>query len=306
MFSEKRILRHNDLTKDYFTLNTATGTRLKERHNNGSDVSDDQFLHFLEQGAQGPIGELISQDSTSGANIIVTPTFRKPEEFYEPAIKTVNQVQENLGKKRDEWWLAIDFGTEKDCYSPEKAPDEYEARKFHEDNLQRTRKHANSENTVLWFETINSISEAIGIAVASNLQKEVPLAICFVLDDDGKLLDRNELWEAVNEIKKAVKKRTAPIFIGINCCGSEAAKTANNSLQKNVGREIDISYINASDRCGKYSDGINGVVSLDPQNLSRKEQEIGSRISGVCCGGTHEHVHKISEVQQTRSLGPSD
>ncbi len=293
MFTEKRICQqHKELP--VVTIGTAIGTRLKQ-HNDGNDVSDDQYYELVQRGSSGPVGKLIRDDFEAGAGIIQTPTFRKDERFYRSSIQIVREV---IGKSTEKCILAVDFGSKEDCYSPEDAPDTEDSEKFHGEKIKNAGEYLEGDNEILWFETINSVTEAIGISIASLLQKEVPLAINFVIHDNGKLLDGNEVYEAIHEIQQAARKRVAPVYFGVNCCSTVGGINANHALQSRNMKGLDISYINASDQCGANFDGSNGIENLPPENVAKKVSRIHTRVSGVCCGGTHEHVRAIREHQE--------
>lgn len=280
-------------------LGTAFGPRLQEK-NGGSSLQIEQLRVLLRDAiaGKGELAEIIRADITAGARTIQTPTFRKPHDTLPISSKSILEAFRSLGIPLDDFFVALDFGTLGDCYTPEEAPKTvFDATVDHRENIGAA-KHVIQHgygNEILWFETINSITEAVGIAIASLLQKEVPLTISFVVDDEGRLLDGTPISEAVAEIRQAVRKRTAPIFIGVNCCSSKGRDRAKKELDRS-GDHLSISYINASDQCGAIHDGSDEIINLSPHEIAEITRRGGIHVNGACCGGTHEHIQAITRV----------
>jgi len=307
MFTEQRLCgKSSPEALQYFkgrgAQNTAFGPRLQDR--SGRPLDSESTLEILQDGSPGWAGDLVRRDLHAGARTFQTPTFRKPPESLEAAI---DLVVTSIPLDRQDWILALDYGPEGDCYRPEEAPQSLSQsvahhrdgiRALNSSYLRKSLPDKGRANTILWFETINSITESTAIAIASLLQKDIPLTISFVVRDDGHLLDGTPISEAVQEIQHAARSRSAPIFIGVNCCSSQGRDAAAHDLGSH-GYFLDISYINASNECGAKLDGSDTIINLPPEELTPIILQGRTAAHGVCCGGTDRHIHALSEASRS-------
>lgn len=305
MFTEQRLCyKSSQESLQFFgkrgNQNTAFGPRLQDRA--GHPLDAESTFEILQERGAGWAGDLVRQDYRAGARTFQTPTFRKPE-LLEAGI---DLVRGSVPLPREDWILALDYGPQGDCYDPGKAPDSLsESTSHHRDNIKpldslyfkKSLPEKDRANTILWFETINSTTESTAIAIASLLQKDLPLAISFVVNDEGHLLDETPISEAVREIRQAGRSRFAPIFIGVNCCSSQGRNAAVHDLRLH-NEYLDISYINASDKCGATLDGSDTLVNLSPNELTPLILGGGTSARGVCCGGTCDHIESLANASR--------
>ncbi len=290
MFLEKRLCNRTGLEKPSI-LAGPFGTRLKAECNSGYDPSDEALAAYIAQGADGPVGHILTRDRAAGANVFQTPTFRKVDgELYYHSVQTIREV---VGRDAKDWLLAVDFGPQEDCYSPHLAPGETDARHFHTRSLAIARPHViDVNNRINWFETVGAHAESMGIARASLEEPDVPLALNYVIDDEGNLLDGTEIDRIAQEIL-GIRKDAR---IGVNCCSTRGAEVADNLLQQRLSRKLDIVYVNATDECGNKLDGCHGVHGIEPQELARRVSSIGVNTSGFCCGGNETYIRELTKL----------
>ncbi|MEZ4086779.1 MAG: homocysteine S-methyltransferase family protein [Candidatus Gracilibacteria bacterium] len=190
--------------------------------------------------------------------------------------------------------LSLSVGPYGDCYKPEEAPDRGLAKDFHELQVQGFEK---SDADVLWFETIATIEEAVGIGQAA--APYVPTVISFIIDRDGRLLS----GECVRDAIKAVDDASGRTVVGysFNCCPIEGLTHAFASTE-DLGRVI-ACYPNASSADPRELCGSDGVQKVeDPKSVGQYLRFLAKRfnlsIVGGCCGHDHESVSHISAIPQ--------
>lgn len=197
----------------------------------------------------------------------------------------------------DEIIKVISLGPAGDCYKPQEAPDRVQAAEFHGYQASVV---AQLDVDFAWFETVNSIEEAVGIALAAK-KAGVRCVISFVIDSDGDLLSGESIFDAVREIDGATQNY--PFGYSLNCCPIEGIQKA---LQKcgPLRQRIIAVYPNASsfpqsELSGKaLHEGVLGVV--DPEGVAAYlhglARENHLKIIGGCCGFTPSDIAKISHA----------
>lgn len=189
----------------------------------------------------------------------------------------------------------LSVGPAYDCYKPLEAPGRSEAAEFHEDQAYAA-KFLNVD--AIWFETLNTIDEAIGVARAAK-KHNVPCVVSFVLNKNGQLLSGEDVADAIRAVDGETAR--APLGYSFNCCPIEALEPALKRCGKLRERVVAV-YPNASSKpqealCG-LSNQQGEVAKLNNrdhtvQYLSFLARKYDLSIVGGCCGYDHQDIGRI-------------
>ena len=138
--------------------------------------------------------------------------------------------------------------------------------------------------------TFGSLPEAIGLARAS-AKAEVPVAISFTVETDGRLPDGTPLARAVLETDAATGD--APLYYMINCAHPEHfhdVLTGEAWCRRIRGVRANASRLSHSelDEAETLDDGDPEEFGALHADLSRKLPAL--KVIGGCCGTDHRHV----------------
>lgn len=145
--------------------------------------------------------------------------------------------------------------------------------------------------------TLNSVNEAIGVARAAKAQ-QMPVAISFTVETDGRLVKGETLREAVEAVDRATEN--APEYFLINCAHPvhfEGALAAGEAWTKRI---LGV-RANASAKSHAELDESTTLDAGDPADLGRRYAGLrrafpSIRMLGGCCGTDHRHVAAICEA----------
>ncbi|MDF0584458.1 homocysteine S-methyltransferase family protein [Bradyrhizobium yuanmingense] len=145
--------------------------------------------------------------------------------------------------------------------------------------------------------TLNSINEAVGVVRAAKRQ-DIPVAISFTVETDGRLVRGESLREAVEAVDDATE-RACEYFL-INCAHPTHFESALAAGEAWVQRIHGI-RANASVKSHAELDESETLDSGDPADLGRRYHLLrrafpGMRILGGCCGTDHRHVAAVCEA----------
>lgn len=145
--------------------------------------------------------------------------------------------------------------------------------------------------------TLNSINEAVGVARAAK-RREIPVAISFTVETDGRLVRGESLREAIEAVDDATD-RACEYFL-INCAHPTHFESALAAGEAWVQRIHGI-RANASIKSHAELDESEALDSGDPVDLGRRYLSLrrtfpGMRILGGCCGTDHRHVAAVCEA----------
>ncbi|MFN3461904.1 MAG: homocysteine S-methyltransferase family protein [Oceanibaculum sp.] len=168
-----------------------------------------------------------------------------------------------------------------------------EARAYHAPQIET---FAGTATDMVAAFTLNYVEEAIGIALAAQ-SAEIPVAISFTLETDGRLPTGQRLAEAIEAVDLATGN--APAYYMINCAHPThfQAELAQGGAWTQRIRGL---RANASKRSHAELDEATDLDAGDPVELGQLYREmLGTlnRISviGGCCGTDHRHVEQIAE-----------
>lgn len=142
--------------------------------------------------------------------------------------------------------------------------------------------------------TISSLGESIGIAKAAQAV-DVPVALSFTVETDGRLISGMSLEEAILRTDDATDG--APLWYGINCAHPDHFRHILSgdwvgrigSLRANASRRSHAEL----DESTTLDDGDVAELALDYQNLLPLLPQL--RILGGCCGTDLRHVAAIGQ-----------
>lgn len=297
------VLGVNGGSEECSTLFGPYGTRLEQI---GKEVGRPDIVAptavLTSQTARDAVAQIAGEYVDAGARVATINAFglrrllhEGEHRLYEEAIQAQQDamVRGVRTYARDGVMKVLSVGPYGDCYKVEEAPCRGLAKDFHELQVKGFEK---SDADVLWFETIGTIEEAVGIGQAA--ASVVPTVISFIIDEKGRLRS----GESVRDAIQAVDDATRPNLVrySFNCCPIEGLEPAIASAGELAGRII-ACYPNASSEdpgklCG--SDGVQKVK--DPKQVAQYLRFLAKRhnlvIVGGCCGHDQESVSWISGV----------
>lgn len=281
------------------------GTRLDE-----VGCSSDP-LAVLEDGrARRAVAQVAAEYVHAGAEVATVNGFGLRRLLHEPGEQRTyfealegqhNALVEALNGSARAVKRVLSVGPTYDCYSPAEAPQRAEAAEFHEAQIIAGKL---LQVDKVWFETLNTIEEAIGVARAAK-KHDVPCVISFVLNKEGQLLSGEDVAEAIQAVD--LESGRGPLGYSFNCCPIEALEPALERCGKLRERVVAV-YPNASSQspdelCG-LSSQTGEVAKVDDPNataryLSYLARKYNLSIVGGCCGYDHQDIGRVhAAVQQ--------
>jgi homocysteine S-methyltransferase len=183
------------------------------------------------------------------------------------------------------------LGPRGDGYDPGRRMGEAEAETYHREQVDL---FAASEADMVAAFTLNYVEEAIGIARAAR-RANMPAAISFTLETDGRLPGGNSLADAIVAVDAATG--AAPLYYMINCAHPShfAHVLAEGGAWLSRLRGL---RANASRRSHAELDAAPELDAGDPIELGAAYRELRRRLPGLtilggCCGTDHRHVQAI-------------
>ena len=150
--------------------------------------------------------------------------------------------------------------------------------------------------------TLTNINEAVGVAAAAKAA-DVPCALSFTLETDGKLPTGESLREAITVVD--METGAAPAYYMINCAHPTHF---NDTLEDGAPWMDRIRGLraNSSERSHAELDSAPDLDSGNPDELGAQYAALRERfphltILGGCCGTDHRHLHSIAEACGTAS-----
>ena len=150
--------------------------------------------------------------------------------------------------------------------------------------------------------TLTNINEAVGVAAAAKAA-DMPCALSFTLETDGKLPTGETLREAITVVD--METGASPVYYMINCAHpthfSESLQDAADWMSRVRGLRA-----NSSERSHAELDNAPDLDIGNPARLGEQYAALRRRfphitILGGCCGTDHRHLHSIAEACGTPS-----
>jgi len=145
--------------------------------------------------------------------------------------------------------------------------------------------------------TMTNVAEALGVTRAAQ-EHDIPAAISFTLETDGRLPSGEPLDEAIRAIDAATD--SGPAYYMINC--AHPTHFAGVLAEGGAWRErVQGIRANASTRSHDELNEATDLDAGDPHELGRQYRELLEvlphlRVLGGCCGTDHRHVACIGEA----------
>jgi S-methylmethionine-dependent homocysteine/selenocysteine methylase len=145
--------------------------------------------------------------------------------------------------------------------------------------------------------TITSAEEAIGIVRAAQ-DAQIPAAISFTLETDGRLPSGQELRAAIEQVDDATGAGAA--YFMINCAHPTHFAGAIDDGAAWTERIVGI-RANASAKSHEELDAADELDEGDPEDLAQRYAELRTRLPrvtviGGCCGTDLRHVEAVARV----------
>ena len=156
---------------------------------------------------------------------------------------------------------------------------------------------AGSETDMVNAVTMNNIQEAIGIVRAAR-RHDLPCAISFTVETDGRLVGGDTLKHAIESVDRATGGY--PHYFMINCCHPSHFDGVLDHGSEWVSRIAGV-RANASMASHAELDDSDTLDDGDIADLSRRYRNLVGRmphlrVLGGCCGTDHRHIAAICEA----------
>jgi S-methylmethionine-dependent homocysteine/selenocysteine methylase len=215
------------------------------------------------------------------------------------AIRLLQSLREEYESEKLPVVLSGCIGPRGDGYQPANLMSTEQAQAYHSEQIET---FAKTEADMVTAITMNYVEEAIGIARAAAVA-QMPAAIAFTVETDGRLPTGQTLREAVESVDAATAK--SPVYYMVNCAHpthfAPVLSAAEPWLERIWGLRA-----NAS---AKSHAELNESLSLDegsPEEFGRQYRELfdklnSLRVFGGCCGTDHRHVEAVArEIQASK------
>ena len=238
----------------------------------------------------------------SAGFIIETPTWRANSDWgtklgYSSAeLEAINrQSIQLLVELREQWKSAINpiviggvIGPRGDGYSAATRMTIEEAASYHGEQV---RIFADTPADLVTAYTLNYVEEAVGITLAAKTH-QMPVALSFTLETDGRLPSGQHLRDAITRVDAA--SDSYPAYYQINCAHPSHFEHIFGEggawLERIRGLRA-----NASRKSHAELDESTGLDAGNPEELGQSYQLLRKQLTklsliGGCCGTDHRHI----------------
>jgi S-methylmethionine-dependent homocysteine/selenocysteine methylase len=207
------------------------------------------------------------------------------------AIALMEEIRDRYGSDDMPVVISGCIGPQDDAYSPKTKMTAGAAQDYHATQIATFRDTAADMVTAI---TMTYVDEAIGVARAAT-EAEMPVAISFTVETDGRLPSGQSLGEAIGKVDDATS--SAPAYYMINC--------AHPTHFEDVFRERERWHerirglrANASAKSHAELDEATELDEGDPADLGARYAALGPKLPelnvlGGCCGTDHRHVREV-------------
>jgi S-methylmethionine-dependent homocysteine/selenocysteine methylase len=189
------------------------------------------------------------------------------------------------------------IGPRGDGYQPSARMSVQEAADYHSEQI---RVFASTDADMLGAFTMNYVEEAVGIALAAR-DAQMPLALSFTLETDGRLPSGDALAHAIEAVER--ESDAHPAYYMINCAHPTHFENVLSSLGS-LNRRVRGLRANASRRSHAELDASTSLDIGDPAELGEQYAQLFKQLPalcvvGGCCGTDHRHVEHIGRASAT-------
>jgi len=186
--------------------------------------------------------------------------------------------------------LSGNVGPRSDAYGPSERMNPREAEAYHGEQI---RVFAESEADLVSCHTLAYAEEAVGMAEAAR-KLNMPIAISFTVETDGKLPSGESVNEAIARVDDASSGH--PTYYLINCAHPDHFSTVLTS--EYPGDRLKGLVVNASRRSHQDLDHASELDEGDPVELGKQLATIRAEfphisVLGGCCGTDMRHLAEI-------------
>lgn len=207
------------------------------------------------------------------------------------AVELARQACRDAGKESDGVAIAGVISPLEHCFRPDLMPPIDQCRVEHEEMIEQM-KSAGVDFILL--ESMNSVAEARAACEAAR-SSGLPVWVSFVVRENGRLLSKEPLGEAV-----AAVEPLGVDVVAANCAPLEDVRAAVAELRKHrkgpVGAYAHIGrYDPPSWKFGFYPQFSSADQTPPARYLeaAREWKKIGAQVVGGCCGTTPEHIRAL-------------
>jgi homocysteine S-methyltransferase len=198
---------------------------------------------------------------------------------------------EGLRDARPEIVISGCVGPRSDGYRPETRMSAGEAEAYHAAQIET---FAGTSADLVTALTLTHSEEAIGIVRAAQAA-DIPVAISFTVETDGRLPDGQPLHEAIGDVDRETDAAAA--YFMINCAHPSHFQSVLMSGAPALQRVRGI-RANASIKSHAELDESDELDEGDPEDLARRYRELGDDLPqltlwGGCCGTDRRHLAAI-------------
>jgi S-methylmethionine-dependent homocysteine/selenocysteine methylase len=243
----------------------------------------------------------LARENGSGF-VLESPTWRasprwgaeigySPEELDEMNRKAISLMAELRDEFSDVSPIVISgcVGPQDDGYDPKQKLSADDAADYHSTQI---RTFADTEADMVTAITMTYVDEAIGVAHAAQ-ESDMPCAISFTLETDGKLPSGQELSHAIEETDAATGG--GPAYYMINCAHPSHFESVLGGSWTTRVRGL---RANASTKSHAELDEATELDDGDPDDLGARYGQLHKQLPqlnvvGGCCGTDDRHVGQI-------------
>jgi S-methylmethionine-dependent homocysteine/selenocysteine methylase len=211
------------------------------------------------------------------------------------AVGVVEDIRAEYGSDLNPIVISGCLGPRGDGYSPSLLMSPQQAAAYHRPQIETFRETAADLVTAL---TMTHTGEAVGVAVAA-AGAEMPLALSFTVETDGRLPSGQRLGEAIDEVDERCGA-DRPVYYMINCAHPTHFESELRSDEPWTERIRGI-RANASPKSHAELDESVELDAGDPLELAEQYRALRGTLShltvlGGCCGTDHRHIDQIARV----------
>jgi len=219
---------------------------------------------------------------------------RELDHLNREAILLLHELREEYATKSSPIVISGCVGPRSDGYRPEQIMTADEAQRYH---ARQIKVFQDAGADMIAAITMTNAPEAIGIAKAAG-EAELPVAISFTVETDGRLPTGMSLKAAIAEVDEATGG--APSYYMINCAHpshfAAALRVDEPWIQRIRGIRANASRLSHAE--------LDEAPELDIGNieeLGREHRELLAilphlAVLGGCCGTDHRHLRAIAEA----------
>ncbi len=214
------------------------------------------------------------------------------EEANHNAIRLVEEIRSEYDTDRTPVVISGCIGPRGDGYFPDQVMSVKDAEGYHQQQIDT---FAGTAADMICALTLGYVEEAVGITRAAR-RAEMPVAISFTVETDGKLSTGQTLKESIEQVDAATEGY--PSYYMINC----AHPTHFESVLAQGGSWVErILGLRANASCMSHAE-LNEAPDLDagnPVELGQEYAELKNRLRhlsvlGGCCGTDDRHIQQIA------------